>query len=49
MLHVVGGGTLPYMAYSWSDTDNEFTYSIEALCNGGRAIYNGCAWLYNKL
>ena len=44
----VEGGKWPYVNYSWSGTDNEITYAIEAGANGCKALYNGLAWCVNQ-
>lgn len=43
----IDGGKVPYLEYSWSGTDNELVYTIEAGANllklagnGGIAIWN---------
>lgn len=48
MLTIVGGSA-SYAAYTWSGTTNPLIFAGEAGVNGAKAIYNGCAWLYNQL
>lgn len=43
----IDGGKLPYVKYSWSATDNPLVYTVEAAVNGGKALYNGAAALWN--
>ena len=44
----INGGDVPYLKYTWTETDNELIYAFQAIANGVKAIINGGIWIYNQ-
>ncbi len=47
VINVGGGKKVPYLSYSWTDTDNELIYTFQAVANGAKLIGNGGIAIWN--
>jgi len=43
----VNGGTVEYLPFTWTDTDNPVIYSFLATANGVKGVINGGIWIWN--
>lgn len=49
MKEISGGEVMEYAELTWSGTDNEIVYAVEAVANGVKMLYNGVAACVNEV